>query len=967
MSLLKGHQRFLQNNTGVTYDPRVQHFVENPEGLLSNNRHFIADTQMEYQPNGDATTEGQSVHVAGYCYAYLATGDRSYLDAAIHAWEAYVRYFYAGQPIPETPQRWICNWIANGKEPCLSNWPINRVEPTQGGYKCVPLRFVNGRAKIPHGAPFWGEYLDVVTYAHRGHMAWEAINASVARIEEFVDWEAIYDYHRVTTMPDDPCSSLAWIDWPGYLGKPTYTVAWGDDYLPTYQVEWLTAWTGNRIGIKRGPHDQLWSGEILESGLPPEEFGTIQLTDTTINGVYLVNYAVRLPVEHGGYMFKRNEVWHNRPIHTPLLGSINQMGNAADAELWFVDASYLLWKITGEDRYKKAMDCALFTCIEYTQIDSTDRFFRRSTTASTPFTDGISYSFTYPFGVPLDFARTVDGYTKIKAGEAAQVSLEQQAVWFRVNQQSKIRTTFGGLGKSGTPVAGKIQLLMSLTKGEGQGKIWGATLPKSTSMQVISHDLSISDLTRLEKDDGSPYLIADARAIADYGTCTAGEIFEAGVLDGRSATVVEATFPDDDGGLVIGAWLYSGGVMQVNQFTYRADANFIVRLTDKDGWNWYWPLPATGGQWVARPLPMSALLLASYQPVNGGKPLPTKPAFFAVDQVQVMLDSSADRNKTFAYYCINDVPPTYKLEDGYTLKYRVTLQGSEEFDALLGDCTVLNYRDDSLAYCPGVIPFSNIYTEGTDQIGAWHGMPYPGYQYPLIYCFDLDAYGRHLTNMVDFLYDAQQWYAGHIGELGPVAPAYVWNRWDNYKYGQADSFTQYHWGDGTAWSGYQPRAFFGAVRAWYELAIGKKRVPPKLIQYCENWLNWLIGYVGTNNGMFPTDFPANSPSRPLEGDFTGHMSGLWLAGACMAHMAGCRLSGLEALIEACVTELQQNFVVTDVPGHPMNGSWSPAVRVDSDNGMFFGFWAGEILRGLGLYILYKTGRPGEDIFARFPR
>ncbi|MGP5481319.1 hypothetical protein, partial [Pseudomonas helleri] len=87
-------------------------------------------------------------------------------------------------------------------------------------------------------------------------------------------------------------------------------------------------------------------------------------------------------------------------------------------------------------------------------------------------------------------------------------------------------------------------------------------------------------------------------------------------------------------------------------------------------------------------------------------------------------------------------------------------------------------------YCPGVIPFSNIYAEGTDQIGAWHGMPYPGYQYPFIYCVDpLDEYGPKLNQMVEFLYDSQQWYAQKFGQLGPGASAYVWNRWDNYKYG----------------------------------------------------------------------------------------------------------------------------------------------------------------------------------------
>jgi hypothetical protein len=50
----------------------------------------------------------------------------------------------------------------------------------------------------------------------------------------------------------------------------------------------------------------------------------------------------------------------------------------------------------------------------------------------------------------------------------------------------------------------------------------------------------------------------------------------------------------------------------------------------------------------------------------------------------------------------------------------------------------------------------------------------------------------------------------------------------------------------------------------------------------------------------------------------------------------------------------------------MNGSWSPAVRLGTDNGMFFGFWAGEIMRGLSMYILLKELGPGASIFSRQP-
>ena len=215
LSLLTGHHRWIERNTGLTNDPHHDHYIQNPDGVLSNNRHFIADTQMEYQPNGDGTTEGQAIHILGYLHAYLATNDPMYLDKAIWHWDAYVNYFYRGQPIPETPQRWICNWILNSKEPCLANYPVDPKEPTHGGFKCVPLEFRNGKAQIPHGAPFWGEWLDVVTYAHRGHMTWRAINASVQTIKEdlegAIDWQRVYDDFRLFET-EEPYNPMAWID-----------------------------------------------------------------------------------------------------------------------------------------------------------------------------------------------------------------------------------------------------------------------------------------------------------------------------------------------------------------------------------------------------------------------------------------------------------------------------------------------------------------------------------------------------------------------------------------------------------------------------------------------------------------------------------------------------------------------------------------------------------------------------------
>lgn len=67
-------------------------------------------------------------------------------------------------------------------------------------------------------------------------------------------------------------------------------------------------------------------------------------------------------------------------------------------------------------------------------------------------------------------------------------------------------------------------------------------------------------------------------------------------------------------------------------------------------------------------------------------------------------------------------------------------------------------------------------------------------------------------------------------------------------------------------------------------------------------------------------------------------------------MAGCEHPQLNTLIEACVTGLQNRYVVSPVPGQPMNGCWSPAVRLNGQRHVLR-LLGREILRGLGMYVL----------------
>lgn len=938
LSLSYGLRKFLLRNTGETDAGDVQHFVINNEGVVANNRHFLAYTRQEYQQNGDATTEGQSLIIIGCVEMYNATKDPRWLEMAETYFDAYIQYFYDGQPIPTVPAPYYCNWIINGKEPYVSHYPLHPIYPTNGGFKSVPLMFVNGKTQIPSGAPFYGEWLDVVSFAHRGHMAWMAINATVKNISETVDWQNIYDNYRITSS-DTPYKTTAWIDWASYLGDPSgYTPIWGGDGTQTpLDVDWMVAWTGQRIS---------GDGDVLETGLPSSRFGEVQLKDTSLNGCYLLNFAVKLPVTDGGVLIQRNKPWHNRPVAVPV--PTNAMSNASDAEQWFAEAARELYKVTGVAKYNNAFLASMETIKMYAQIDALDKFFRKSTVAITPFTDGICYVYSYPSDAHPTFTRDSDGYILMSSSMGSQQYLEQQAIWYRVNNSSKLHIEYSGT----VGTQGDVEIQFSPVKQEDYSgaRLYHIPLPTVTSNDVTVSEFFMTQFVATRTADGNEYYIADERNIDAYGdTGVSTMVYYPSIIDTRPALVSRTEMGSADDGVTVGFYVNEKTRVQLRRIYYRCGAdNFNLRIEDADGWRWWWMLPATNGEWTTIDLLPSDLTFSGYQPNANDRPEPSAPNYIDSEDFTILLDTDpTDSPAWIEWYAINDLPEKFYSDSQYTMLYRMIFRNNSAFDVRIGDCDIRSFRDDNLAYTPGVIPFSNNLDAQTQLFDGWHGMPYPGYQYPWVWAAINDD--SKLLAMVDFLYDSQQAYKSHFNVLGPGAAAYYWNRWDNLSYGPADTWTFYHWGDGEPWAGYQPRAFHGACRAWLYLVENHRVVPTKLRSYCMNWVNWLASFQDANNGRNPTDFP--SDALPSVDGFTAHMSGLWLAGACCIALSGNETANVRKVIENTLTELQDNYKVVSA-NHVMNGCWSDAVRADTDNGIFYGFHAGELLRGFGRYLQY---------------
>lgn len=909
-----GHARFLTRNTGTFTDPETDHYVLNESGVLVNNRHFIAATRQEAQPDGDATTEGQSLLILGAGIFSHTTDDTKlkahYLTLAESSFDAYINAFYAGLEPPDTPARWIANWIVNGKQPVLAHYPLAKDDyPTHGGFHDTAVTFINGIGKITHGAPTFGEYMDLVVKVYEGKLGWQNLNADVFKTNEdgTIDWST-----KGTVFPIEKVA----------LRTKRYVSAGGDD---------LEACTD-------------------------DEVGTIVLKDKSVNGSYLVAWAPRVPVEYGGYLIKTNECQHNRPIQVPV--TRDYMGNASDAEQWFCEAAYTLYRLTQQERYQKAYKASLFTIEEYTRIDANDKFFRQVKGTDRYDTDGIAYTYTYPSKAPFTITRDTDGWIVIQAS-SAQIYLEQQAIPFRVNRDSILRVTCGGKDTAGVAIPVEISLSLSLDKTEANAKTYKLVLP--SSVEPKGWDFKIGSLIPADAVDEASTPTGDA--------VTGSVLISADKVGWKDDVAITTEFSeaveDSWDGLFLKAQLTAaGGQFEFNptakqivrQVSYFASIDYNVRVEDANGWRWWYMLPATTARNTLT-LSANGWTLSGYQPGHANTdPKPSAPVWGdGSTEILFLPDDSDIAEGMFKLYAINNPPSTYTTDDGYTMLFTLKATFEAEGTLRVGDCTIVNQRLDPLPYTPGIIPFSNNYIPNAPTFDSWRGQPYPGYQHPWVFLdMDVPAERRDLMiqNVVNFWYDSQQWYYQKFGVLGPGASAYVWDRWDAPSGSKVNDFTMYHFGDQTAWSGYQPRAFFSAVRLYAGLLDHGLAVPEKLTTYISHWIDFLFTYQQENAYQSPTDFPMDKPPTFIPNDFTGHMAGLWLAGASLAMLYGHPNDKGYSVAVNAYNEIVENYINHYTVDDVMNGGWSPAP--DSANlgrdGMYFGFWSGEILRGLGYYI-----------------
>ena len=151
----------------------------------------------------------------------------------------------------------------------------------------------------------------------------------------------------------------------------------------------------------------------------------------------------------------------------------------------------------------------------------------------------------------------------------------------------------------------------------------------------------------------------------------------------------------------------------------------------------------------------------------------------------------------------------------------------------------------------GLVPFTVNLLDGV--ISDWRGVPYAGYQSPLMWQFW--GFPTRQRQVEDFLLASQAAYANEnpSNQFGPFAPVFSWAYWDNGDF-LANGLNDFGWNGpdpNTAWAPYAFRALESAAHTWLN-----DRLNTRLQQIVMQFLRYLDDDYLSRNSIAPiTDFP----------------------------------------------------------------------------------------------------------------
>lgn len=104
------------------------------------------------------------------------------------------------------------------------------------------------------------------------------------------------------------------------------------------------------------------------------------------------------------------------------------------------------------------------------------------------------------------YIRDANGYVDVNFTEACSHTMEQQAVWPHVNQESAVRTAIAGKTTDGRSPAVNVTIKVAPQKEtpEAAWTTWSANFVMPADLNVRNYDIKLKDFLQASQPDGQP-------------------------------------------------------------------------------------------------------------------------------------------------------------------------------------------------------------------------------------------------------------------------------------------------------------------------------------------------------------------------------------------------------------------------------------------------------------------------------
>lgn len=316
----------------------------------------------------------------------------------------------------------------------------------------------------------------------------------------------------------------------------------------------------------------------------------------------------------------------------------------------------------------------------------------------------------------------------------------------------------------------------------------------------------------------------------------------------------------------------------------------------------------------------------------------------------------------------------------------------------IGDNRIRNHKLFSLAYNPGVTPFTVDLVYGS--LKQWRGSPFTGYQggepwVELMY-HDQSNVGlfrghvKKADNLWAFYKAAQDYYREHYGEHGPFMPVFLWPTWEDIR--SDDPAGNFSWegaDPNTGWGGYMARAYYESskfLNKMVEYGFDEyipDYAPSIVMDALRHWKTWM-----ENNDDKPIttyifdEIPNSDPKEwnvyPISDYQEPHAMALVVRAAMlMMRTLGDNISTADNSTLSYIIEHGIDYILSCYNREPflvngmecLQGSFGDIIEPDDpdyltshDKFTYYGFWNAETIQTLCYYCLWidqlKLNTPG---------